>query len=150
MASLCTTTLGEEKWLTYAKEYIDYAIANYPTEYTGYEVAFQKGRIGVRLAIIHLVINQVCAVGAVLYDILGYDTMVDSLVQEVNSIFDQTKAGDYFDWESGLSGIVYAGDYLNNYFGQEVVSSDKIVKVLHLIYELGSFILNTTNGALNV
>ncbi|KAH3722980.1 glutathione S-transferase LANCL1 [Pelomyxa schiedti] len=127
---------GNEGYLNHAKEYVDYSLLNYPTDYPGYEVAFQKGRIGV------------CAVGAVLYDILGNSTKVNELIEEVNWIFDQTKPGDYFDWESGLSGIVYAGDYLNNYFGKEVVSSEKIKRVLELIFEEGIQNENQTSGAL--
>jgi hypothetical protein len=126
-----------QTWLHRARKYIDNALERTTAyKYFPIENAFMKGRIGI------------CAVGAVIYNELGNRAKVAELVKEVNWILDQPKLGDYYDWESGFSGMVYAADYLNSYFGHEVIDNSKVQRILHLIFETGFQYVNKSSGAL--
>lgn len=124
-------------WLNRAKSYIDYALQKIkPYQYKGIEFAYHKGRTGI------------AALGAIIYQELGNTSESVELLKEVNWYFDQVKDGDYYDWESGIAGLVYAGKLLNKYFNREVVQKEKITYVLTLAYNLGMKYFNSTTGAM--
>ncbi|KAL0212981.1 hypothetical protein RCL1_006607 [Eukaryota sp. TZLM3-RCL] len=124
-------------WLSRAEDYINVALSRWPSyTYNPKELSFLVGRPGI------------CAVAAVIYDLKHDSTMVEEMIKEVNWFFDQANEGDEYDWERGMSGLIFSGDYLNNYFNETVIPIFKIKRLLDFIFARGMSLVDRKTGVL--
>ena len=127
----------DKTYLDTAQDYIDSAllyIDTIPNEYVG----FLWGKTGVY------------CVAAVLYSLRGDEDGSKAMIQQVQNIFD--KASDdsyakYDDFDSGRAGLLYAANFLKEYFSSEseVITRSSIVAVANATVQRGKALSTDPN-----
>lgn len=125
---------GDASKLSMAVKYAESAllfVETIPKKYTG----FLWGRTGVY------------AVAAVVFDASGDSSRAQKMIGNVVSICkdapDDAKA-EYDDWDSGRAGLLYAGAFLNSYFGAGTVSDALLETIAQAIVRRGLQVSSTS------
>lgn len=77
------------------------------------------------------------SVASVIYHILGLDDQAQVFNQKVIDTFNQVDKTTTVGLDYGLAGLLYCADFLQDYYGKEIVPRDLVVKVATLAMEIG-------------